>query len=225
MLKIKHLGLLVILGLSLIPQQASAQSNAIVEDAVRFAFADIPVMIDIARCESRFRQFGPDGNALRGGTAGKYIGIFQIGEALHAARAASMGFDIYSIDGNMGYARYMYNNSGTNPWRACIPASATPSVVQTSVSVSVSGSIIMNLNPGMTNQQVKILQQILNRSGFVITNSGGGSPGNETLFFGSLTREALRRFQCAKGIVCEGNESTTGYGRVGPKTRAALNSL
>ena len=40
-----------------------------------------------------------------------------------------------------------------------------------------------------------------------------------------MTREAVRRFQCAKGIACDGDEATTGYGRVGPMTRSALLQL
>lgn len=54
---------------------------------------------------------------------------------------------------------------------------------------------------------------------------GPGSPNNETEKFGVLTREAVQKFQCAKGIACDGDESSTGYGYVGPRTRAALLSL
>jgi peptidoglycan hydrolase-like protein with peptidoglycan-binding domain len=74
----------------------------------------------------------------------------------------------------------------------------------------------------MNDAQVMTLQQILNRSGFVIAPSGPGAPGSETSYFGAMTREAVRKFQCAKGIACDGSESTSGYGLVGPRTRAAL---
>ena len=43
--------------------------------------------------------------------------------------------------------------------------------------------------------------------------------------FGPTTRQAVKRFQCQYNIVCSGNERTTGYGQVGPKTRQALNQL
>jgi peptidoglycan hydrolase-like protein with peptidoglycan-binding domain len=69
------------------------------------------------------------------------------------------------------------------------------------------------------------LQKILNNNGFVISSTGPGSPGNETTYFGSLTLEAVKKFQCAKGIVCSGDSSTTGYGRVGPMTRSQLNTF
>jgi len=48
------------------------------------------------------------------------------------------------------------------------------------------------------------------------------SAGNTTGFFGSLTRTAVQKYQCAKGIVCNGDEGTTGYGLVGKRTRDAI---
>ncbi len=43
-----------------------------------------------------------------------------------------------------------------------------------------------------------------------------------TGYFGRLTRENVRRFQCDTMNVCSGSESTTGWGRVGPTTRLAI---
>ncbi|KKS42670.1 MAG: hypothetical protein UV05_C0038G0005, partial [candidate division CPR1 bacterium GW2011_GWA2_42_17] len=40
-----------------------------------------------------------------------------------------------------------------------------------------------------------------------------------------LTRKAVQRFQCKYGIVCYGDESTTGYGQVGHRTLQKLNQL
>src|SRR5258708_38748421 len=76
---------------------------------------------------------------------------------------------------------------------------------------------------GMSSSQVLLVQQILNRNGFVIVQAGPGSPGNETIFFGSLTREAVKRFQCAKQIVCGGDGATTGHGSFGCWYRHVLN--
>ncbi len=42
-------------------------------------------------------------------------------------------------------------------------------------------------------------------------------------YFGTLTRAAVQRFQCKRGIVCSGDAASTGYGRVGPRTLAAIN--
>ncbi len=205
-----------------VPSIGAAQTipvNAGVEAAVREAFADAPIMIDVARCESRFRQFAEDGSALRGGSGKAYIGTFQIGERLHKAPAAAMGYDIETLEGNIAYARYLYGQSGAVPWRECIPAGAVTTAPAAAQALSA------NLVLGARGVQVLALQRMLNARGFAIAASGPGSQGNETTFFGALTREALRRFQCAKGIVCNGAEATTGYGRLGPRTRAALNAV
>ncbi|HYE22569.1 MAG TPA: peptidoglycan-binding protein [Verrucomicrobiae bacterium] len=235
MLKIKHLFLYFLLFSLFIPIHSFAQTdpNAGIEALVRASFPDMPAMIDIAKCESGYRQFNSNGTVLRGG-GGKYVGIFQIDEQLHTSRAQSMAIDILTIEGNMAYARYLYFASGTNPWKGCVRNAApppqpviqpTPTPSSIPVSTAPTGSLIENLQIGMTGQQVLLLQKTLNQKGFLVASSGPGSPGNETDRFGQLTREAVKKFQCQKGIVCDGNESTTGFGRFGPKTRALLNSL
>ena len=57
---------------------------------------------------------------------------------------------------------------------------------------------------------------------FLITKGYLGA-GNNTGFFGQLTRSAVQRYQCDKLQVCSGNESSTGYGLVGQRTRGAIN--
>lgn len=91
-----------------------------VEAAVRVAFADAPEMIAIAKCESGFRQHDASGNVLRGGTGKGYIGVFQIGESLHAQPALNAGMDIFTLEGNLAYARVLYDQSGTRPWKSCL---------------------------------------------------------------------------------------------------------
>lgn len=72
-----------------------------------------------------------------------------------------------------------------------------------------------NLTVGSLGSEVKMLQEFLNARGYTITNSGAGSPGNETTKFGALTKAALIKYQKAKGI-----SPAAGY--FGPKTRAAV---
>jgi len=91
-----------------------------VENQVREFFADTPMMVEIARCESNFRQFTDAGNVLRG--AGGTIGIFQFKESIHSTAAFALGHDLETIDGNLAYARHLYNQSGTQPWISCVPA-------------------------------------------------------------------------------------------------------
>ena len=92
-----------------------AVSNAGLEAQVRDYFADIPVMIEIARCESEFHQYGKGGRPLHGGT-GTMIGLYQISEILHREVADDFDWDIDTPEGNMSYARYLYENRGTAPW-------------------------------------------------------------------------------------------------------------
>jgi len=100
----------------------AATAPASVEDRVREYFADIPVMIEIARCESKFRQFTDSGSVLRGGASGQFVGIFQFMESIHSSAARSLGHDLATVDGNLAYARHLYTQQGTKPWASCVPA-------------------------------------------------------------------------------------------------------
>lgn len=90
-------------------------TNNDLEQRVRDYFWDIPVMIEIARCESQFTQYNKSGDPLHGGT-GTMIGIFQISEVIHRKLAATFDWDINTPEGNMAYARYLYEQKGTLPW-------------------------------------------------------------------------------------------------------------
>ncbi|MDP3882642.1 MAG: peptidoglycan-binding domain-containing protein, partial [Candidatus Staskawiczbacteria bacterium] len=70
---------------------------------------------------------------------------------------------------------------------------------------------------GSTGQDVKCAQVLLNNNGYTLAQSGAGSPGMETSYFGPITLAAVRTFQMAKGW--------TPANQVGPLTRAALNAL
>lgn len=48
--------------------------------------------------------------------------------------------------------------------------------------------------------------------------------GLVTGYFGQLTKAGVERFQAQQGIVSSGTPATTGYGRVGPLTRTAINA-
>ena len=95
------------------------------EAKVRDYFKDTPVMIEIARCESKFRQFTDSGAVLRGGDSGGMIGVFQFFESIHSTPAKTLGFDLATLDGNLGYAKHVYYTEGTVPWN---PAKACWSV-------------------------------------------------------------------------------------------------
>ncbi|MEA2088325.1 MAG: Ig-like domain-containing protein [Patescibacteria group bacterium] len=68
---------------------------------------------------------------------------------------------------------------------------------------------------GSTGGDVKQLQIYLNNNGSILTESGPGSPGEETMFFGRLTKEALIKFQ-------KNNSIAPSIGYFGPITRGIL---
>lgn len=77
----------------------------------------------------------------------------------------------------------------------------------------------MTLKNGMENAEVKMLQEKLAMDPTVYPE------GLTTGYFGPLTEGAVKKFQAKQGIVSSGTPSTTGYGLVGPKTRAKLNAM
>jgi len=92
-----------------------------VEQYAREYFAGAPVMIEIARCESRFRQFDKDGSVHRGTVNNKDVGVMQINEFYHRKAADKLEVDIYTIEGNLSYAKYLFEKEGTTPWLSSSP--------------------------------------------------------------------------------------------------------
>ncbi|MGH7141154.1 MAG: peptidoglycan-binding domain-containing protein [Minisyncoccia bacterium] len=202
-----------------------AHSSADVEAAVQAYFADVPTMVAVADCESGFRQYGPNGNVLFDPTD-TMIGVFQI-SSIHLPQAFGFGMDITTLEGNLAYAKYLYEQQGLEPWMSsynCWHHATVTAAPEAPASASSAQGVTtqVSLAFGMVSPQVLTLQQMLNRAGFELAASGPGSPGQETTTFGFLTRDAVRRFQCAKNIVCSGDEATTGYGAVDARTYTAL---
>jgi hypothetical protein len=89
---------------------------ATVEDVVKDYFKDIPILAKVAKCESQFRQVDETGDVLRGTVNSFDVGVMQINEKYHLDRSEKMDINIYSLGGNLEYARALYNQSGTAPW-------------------------------------------------------------------------------------------------------------
>lgn len=76
-------------------------------------------------------------------------------------------------------------------------------------------AIIRSLSVGMTGTDVTSLQQFLIGQNLLLAGSANGT-------FGPETEQAVQKFQTQQGIVTAGTYNTTGYGLVGPRTRAAM---
>lgn len=80
-------------------------------------------------------------------------------------------------------------------------------------------SLNRTLSYGMSGSDVTQLQQYLAADPTVYPEA------NTSGFFGTLTQNAVQRFQAKYGIVSSGSPTTTGYGLVGAKTRNTINTL
>jgi hypothetical protein len=88
------------------------------ESYVREYFAETPILAEIARCESSFRHVGKDGKVLRGEVNKSDLGLLQVNKYYHGEKAEDLGFDLMTVDGNLAYAKYLYDKEGTAPWNA-----------------------------------------------------------------------------------------------------------
>lgn len=111
-----------------------------------------------------------------------------------------------------------------------VSPSPTPTPIATPTpitGISAEFSFSGNLKLNQVSNDIKFLQIILNSDPDTkIAESGGGSPGNETTFFGAKTKAAVIKFQekYASEILSPVGLAK-GTGIIGPSTRAKLNSL
>jgi hypothetical protein len=89
-----------------------------VKEYIKTEYADTPILIAIAECESNFRQFNPDGTVIRGKVNSHDVGVMQINETYWLDKSKSLGNDIYTVEGNAAYAKYLYAKQGTDPWNS-----------------------------------------------------------------------------------------------------------
>lgn len=86
------------------------------EAYVKAYYKDTPELAEIAKCESNFRQYDASGAILKGTVDPDDIGIMQINKYYNGDNAEKLGYDIYTIDGNLAYAKVLYEKYGDAPW-------------------------------------------------------------------------------------------------------------
>jgi hypothetical protein len=96
----------------------------------------------------------------------------------------------------------------------------------TATTSSASCNFTRSLTMGSRGDDVKCLQEYLNGAGHTLASSGAGSPGGETTYFGSLTKNGVIKWQNANAAVVlapVGLSAGTGY--FGPSSRSAYASM
>lgn len=76
---------------------------------------------------------------------------------------------------------------------------------------------VRDLELGMSGEDVRMLQKLLNANGHPLASTGVGAQGSETEYFGSLTQAAVIAYQKEHGVL-----PSVGY--FGPLTRASMKS-
>jgi hypothetical protein len=104
-------------GQATVAENRTFTDNRSVEQYVRKEFADEPILVDIAACESNFHQFDASGNVVHGIVNKADVGVMQINETFHAAEAAKLHLDLNTTEGNVAFAKYLYAKFGTDPWK------------------------------------------------------------------------------------------------------------
>ena len=104
--------------------------------------------------------------------------------------------------------------SCSNPVSVSTPLESTSAVAKQPITSNFLFGTTLQM--GMQNDNVRKLQELLASDKTLYPE------GLVTSYYGSLTQKAVERFQVKYNIVSSGTPETTGYGLVGPKTRAKL---
>ena len=88
------------------------------EQYVREYFSDDPILAEIAKCESTFRQYSSSGEVIKGRVNKSDVGVMQINKYYHLKSAEKLGYDLHTTEGNMAYAKALYEREGTKPWNS-----------------------------------------------------------------------------------------------------------
>lgn len=70
----------------------------------------------VAFCESGGLQF-TNGTTTRGKIDPDDTGVMQINKRYHLAKAIELGLDLETAEGNIAYAKWLYDQEGWTPWK------------------------------------------------------------------------------------------------------------
>ena len=139
----------------------------------------------------------------------------------------------YTIPDTNPQTIYLKYYSITGNWSPVL--SVTTRMIPSGSVKTVTGSTDTQVSPfpftrhlgqGMTDSDVKALQEFLNTHSFVLASTGPGTPGNETEYFGTKTLAAVIKFQeshTAEILSPLGLTKGTGY--FGPYTLKTVNAI
>jgi hypothetical protein len=154
-----------------------------------------------------------------------------------SAQPVSISIYPQNLDGTYDATRgRVINLLVLEPGHVEAPAAAAPAPISNLVSMGISGSVpgvaqatsttgikavhtvtfSLNLRLGSRSSQVSALQSFLKQDNSLYPE------GLVTGYMGPASAAAIKRFQVRYGVAKQGD---AGYGEVGPKTRAKLNSL
>jgi len=84
-------------------------------ERVKQEFKDAPIMVEVARCESRFKPAAHNTKLNKDGTTDG--GIFQL-NSVHDEELALLGLDKFDPEDNIKFTRLLYDRSGLRPWES-----------------------------------------------------------------------------------------------------------
>ncbi len=102
-------------------ESSTLKAQKEMEAYLRKEFADTPILVEIARCESTLRHYHDNGKVVQGIVDKRDTGVMQINTYYHGETAEKLGLDLQSLDGNVAYAKYLYGKYGSKPWSASKP--------------------------------------------------------------------------------------------------------
>ena len=95
------------------------QEPTVLQTIYRYADAtdtNVLTLVAISKCESGMRQFYDNGKLVVSKT--NDAGVFQINIPIHRKKSLEMGFDVYTLSGNIQYAIYLLKQDGIRHWVA-----------------------------------------------------------------------------------------------------------